>query len=231
MFDEIAVTYDKADYVLSMGTDLKWRRKIRKQIAADHPLQPLRILDIATGTGELAVEMSKIDQSQIVGIDISEQMMDVARQKIATQALRNVEVFNADALQMPFPDGSFDVVTVAFGIRNFEHLEMGIKEIHRVLKPNGKYYILELTRPVAVFRPFYAIYLYYLLPILGFLITRKKKAYVYLKNTIRDFHQDESLNAFFDKHGFEKTSFERLTLGIATIYTGVKGSAVNHKKG
>ena len=222
MFDEIATSYDRADHILSMGVDHLWRKKIRKLIAVKNPQRPIKILDIATGTADLAIEMAKIDQSQIIGIDIAEQMLAVGRQKVLKSERKNIELISGDALQMPFPDNSFDVITVAFGIRNFEDLEAGIKEIHRVLKPNGQYFILELTRPVAAFRPFYSIYLYYILPTLGFLITRKKRAYEYLRNTIRTFHQDEALDEFFIKQGFKKTSFKHLSLGIATIYNGTK---------
>jgi demethylmenaquinone methyltransferase/2-methoxy-6-polyprenyl-1,4-benzoquinol methylase len=222
MFDEIATSYDRADHILSMGVDHLWRKKIRKLIAVKNPQRPIKILDIATGTADLAIEMAKIDQSQIIGIDIAEQMLAVGRQKVLKSERKNIELISGDALQLPFSDNSFDVITVAFGIRNFEDLEAGIKEIQRVLKPNGQYFILELTRPVAVFRPFYSIYLYYILPTLGFLITRKKRAYEYLRNTIRTFHQDEALDEFFIKQGFHKTSFKHLSLGIATIYNGIK---------
>ncbi|MEI6347580.1 MAG: bifunctional demethylmenaquinone methyltransferase/2-methoxy-6-polyprenyl-1,4-benzoquinol methylase UbiE [Bacteroidota bacterium] len=222
MFDEIAQSYDRADHILSMGVDHIWRRKIRKLIQRDFPQQSISILDIATGTADLAIEMAKIEQSKIVGIDIAEQMLAVGKEKVNRKHLQNIELRRADALKIPFSDNSFDVVTVAFGVRNFENLEAGIKEIFRVLKPNGRYYILELTRPIAIFRPFYSIYLYYILPILGFLITQKKTAYVYLKNTIRDFHQDDALDAFFINQGFKNTSFTHLSLGIATIYKGIK---------
>jgi demethylmenaquinone methyltransferase/2-methoxy-6-polyprenyl-1,4-benzoquinol methylase len=222
MFDEIATSYDRADHILSMGVDHIWRRKIRKLIAIKNPQRPIKILDIATGTADLAIEMAKIDQSQIIGIDIAEQMLAVGRLKVVNSGRKNIELISGDALQIPFPDNYFDVITVAFGIRNFENLEAGIKEIHRVLKPNGQYFILELTRPVAIFRPFYSIYLYYILPTLGFLITRKKRAYEYLRNTIRTFHQDEALEEFFIKQGFINTSFKHQSLGIATIYNGTK---------
>lgn len=222
MFDEIAIGYDKADHLLSMGIDHIWRRKLRKIIAADYPNQPVKILDVATGTGDLLIEMSKIEQSHVVGLDFSEQMLQVAKQKAAKCPRDNMEFLYADALNMPFPDESFDVVTVAFGIRNFQDLTAGICEINRVLKPNGRYYILELTLPNPIIRPLYSLYLNYLVPFFGYLITHKKRAYHYLSHSIRGFYQDEKLNHFFKDAGFKHCQYKHWTFGVATLYSGQK---------
>lgn len=221
MFDQISKEYDTTGHFLSLGIDRIWRKRIRKFIAKNHP-SPMQILDLATGTGDLALELSKIPLSTIVGLDISKKMLDCAQQKIEKQKVGNIRLMQADALQIPFPEAAFDVVTVAFGIRNYEDFYAGIREIHRVLKPNGCYYIIELTRPNAIIRPFYLLYLHWLLPAIGSLFTHKKNAYTYLKDSICDFDQDDALNIHFLDAGFKDCSYVHWSLGIATLYSGQK---------
>jgi len=221
MFDQIADEYDATGHVLSLGIDRLWRKRIRKIIARNHP-SPLQILDLAAGTGDLSLVLSKIPQSTIVGLDISEKMLECARQKVENRKVGNIRLMLADALHIPFPDDTFDIVTVAFGIRNYEDFPAGIREIHRVLKPNGRYYILELTRPKAIIRPFYLLYLHWVLPAIGSLLTRRKNAYTYLTDSICDFKQDDVLNACFLDAGFKDCSYRHWSLGIATLYSGQK---------
>ena len=221
MFNQIADDYDTTGHVLSLGIDRLWRKKIRKIIARKHP-SPLKILDLASGTGDLTIELSKIPHSTIVGVDISEKMLDCAMQKVQKQKAGNIRFMLADALQIPFPENTFDVVTVAFGVRNYEDFSVGIREIHRVLKPNGYYYIIELTRPILIIRPFYFVYLNWFLPTIGSLFTHKKNAYTYLKNSILDFNQDDDLNVYFVDEGFKDCSYQHWSLGIATLYSGRK---------
>jgi demethylmenaquinone methyltransferase / 2-methoxy-6-polyprenyl-1,4-benzoquinol methylase len=221
MFDDIASEYDAANHFLSMGVDRIWRKKIRKMIArSQNPA--IQILDLATGTGDLALALAKIPGSEIVGLDIADKMLDCARAKAAKKGRKNIRLIQGDALNIPFPEATFDVVTIAFGIRNFEDVTAGVREINRVLKPGGKYYIIELTRPNKYFRPLYNIYLNHLLPVIGSIITRKKSAYLYLKDTISDFLQDDDLNVYFEQNGFEECSFYHWSFGIATLYTGSK---------
>ncbi len=221
MFDEIAPVYDSTGHILSMGVDRIWRKKIRKQIAKI-PISPLHVLDLATGTGDLAIEISKINNSQIVGIDIATKMLDVAINKADKKNIHNITFMEGDALNLPFPDKSFDVVTIAFGIRNFENVTAGIQEINRVLRSEGSYFIIELTRPKSIFKPFYLFYLRYLLPSIGAILSRKKSAYTYLKDTISEFEQDEDLNVFFVNNGFDRCRYQHFSFGISTLYTGSK---------
>jgi len=221
MFDDIATEYDVANHFLSLGIDKRWRKKIKELILSQN-LKSSLILDIATGTGDLAFDLATIAEATIIGMDISEKMLDCARQKNEKRKHANLTFLLADGTKIPFNDNSFDVVTVAFGVRNFENFPNGIHEIHRVLKPNGHYYVLELTRPQKFLGPFYNLYLTFLLPILGWIITRKKSAYIYLRKSIQDFYQDENLNEYFLKSGFDNCKFKHLSGGIATLYFGEK---------
>lgn len=221
MFNDIASDYDATGHFLSFGIDRLWRRRIKKVITKNQS-SPIQILDLASGTGDLAFELSSISESTIIGIDISEKMLEMAKIKQAKNRIQNIQFIHGDALNVPFPDNTFDVVTIAFGIRNFENVENGIKEIYRLLKPNGRYYILELTRPNAFIQPFYLIYLNWILPMIGSIFTHKKNAYIYLKETIKDFEQDDDLSNLFKSNSFTDTHFSHWSFGIATLYTGVK---------
>lgn len=221
MFNDIAPIYDSTGHILSLGIDKIWRKKMKKKIAK-MSICPISILDIATGTGDLAIELSSLKKCNIIGIDISQNMLAIAKEKVNKKQIQNITFVDGDAMQIPFPDNSFDVVTISFGIRNFENLEVGITEIKRVLKPNGAYFILELTRPSGFVKHFYLFYLRHLLPTIGALFSKNKSAYVYLKETIHDFYQDEALNAFFIKSGFKGCRFFSYSFGLSTLYTGVK---------
>lgn len=227
MFDDIATDYDTANHFLSLGIDKSWRKRIKKLILAQN-IKSAQILDIATGTGDLAFELASIPDSTITGIDISEKMLDCARLKNGEKKLTNITFLLADGTKTHFNDNTFDVVTVAFGVRNFENFSIGIQEIHRVLKPNGHYYVLELTRPRKFLGPFYNLYLTFLLPIFGWIITRKKSAYTYLRKSIQDFYQDEKLNEYFLKSGFDNCKFKHLSGGIATLYFGEKQTKISN---
>ncbi len=221
MFNDIAHDYDATGHFLSLGIDRLWRNRIKKNIKKNHAF-PIQILDLATGTGDLAIKLSSIQSSKIIGIDISEKMLEEATKKAKKSKIHNIHFIHGDALNVPFPDNSFDAITVSFGIRNFENAEAGMKEIYRLLKPNGHYYILELTRPNAIIRPFYLFYLNWVLPIIGSVFTHKKNAYIYLKESIKDFKQDDDLNILFKNNSFSDCHYSHWTFGIATLYTGLK---------
>ena len=222
MFDNIAPTYDTLNHRLSFDIDKGWRRAAIKQISQWHPED---ILDIATGTGDfaiLAAEMLK--PRRIIGADLSEGMMDIGRKKVAARQLEHIISFQReDCLKMSFADNTFDAVTAAFGIRNFQNLDKGLSEICRVLKPGGHISIVELTRPVAFpMRQLFGIYSHTVLPIYGRLISNDEDAYRYLTATIEAFPQGEEMTEIFLKAGFRKASFKRLTFGICTMYLAEK---------
>ena len=222
MFDNIAPTYDTLNHGLSFDIDKGWRRAAIKQITQWHPED---ILDIATGTGDfaiLAAEMLK--PRRIIGADLSEGMMDIGRKKVAARQLEHIISFQReDCLKMSFADNTFDAVTAAFGIRNFQNLDKGLSEICRVLKPGGHISIVELTRPVAFpMRQIVGIYSHTVLPVYGRLISNDENAYRYLTATIEAFPQGEEMTEIFLKAGFRKASFKRLTFGICTIYLAEK---------
>lgn len=222
MFDNIAPTYDTLNHRLSFDIDKGWRRVAIKQIAEWHPSN---ILDIATGTGDfaiLAAEMLKPET--IIGADLSEGMMEIGRRKVAAKKLDNIISFQKeDCLKMSFNDNTFDAVTAAFGIRNFQNLDKGLAEMCRVLKPGGHLSIVELTRPVSFpMRQLFAIYSHTVLPVYGKLISNDNDAYRYLTATIEAFPQGEQMMEIFHKAGFRKASFKRLTFGICTMYLAEK---------
>ena len=220
MFDDIANNYDKTCHRLSFGIDKIWRNKFFKLIK-NHSNKV--VLDIATGTGEVIKDILKTNPQKIVGIDISNKMLDIARMQIKNIKNSNiVELINADVNNLPFDNNTFDLLTIGYGIRNFENLENAISEIYRVLKPEGKYYIIELTKPNKSIRWLYLIYLKHILPIYAKLLTKNKSAYIYLNNTINDFPQWENLNLYFGKNGFKNIKLIKLSFGIATIYIGEK---------
>lgn len=222
MFDNIAPTYDTLNHRLSFDIDKGWRRVAIKQIAEWHPSN---ILDIATGTGDfaiLAAEMLKPET--IIGADLSEGMMEIGRRKVAAKKLDNIISFQKeDCLKMSFNDNTFDAVTAAFGIRNFQNLDKGLAEMCRVLKPGGHLSIVELTRPVSFpMRQLFAIYSHTVLPVYGKLISNDNDAYRYLTATIEAFPQGEQMMEIFYKAGFRRASFKRLTFGICTMYLAEK---------
>lgn len=222
MFDNIAPTYDALNHRLSWNIDRGWRRKAIKQLL---PFHPQTVLDIATGTGDFAILAAKmLKPRMLMGADISEGMMNVGQQKVKKAGLDNVISFKKeDCMALTFPDNTFDAVTAAFGIRNFQNLDRGLAEMRRVLKPGGHASIAELTTPVGFpMRQLFRIYSHTILPIYGKIISKDPGAYDYLTASIEAFPQGERMMESFKKAGFSKASFRRLTFGICTIYLAEK---------
>lgn len=221
MFDTISGNYDNLNRVISFGIDVKWRKKVLKIISKSNPKT---ILDIATGTGDLAILMAQTHADKIIGLDISAGMLEVGKQKIADKDLSNrIEMVLADSENMPFEDHYFDAITVAFGVRNFENLEKGLSEILRVLKPNGTFVILETSVPEKTpFKQGYAFYTKNILPIIGKLFSKDNVAYGYLSESAAAFPYGEALNNILKKTGFIDVVALPQTFGVATIYSASK---------
>ncbi|MDA9026053.1 bifunctional demethylmenaquinone methyltransferase/2-methoxy-6-polyprenyl-1,4-benzoquinol methylase UbiE [Flavobacteriaceae bacterium] len=221
MFDTISNEYDDLNRVISFGIDIKWRKKVVQIISKK---KPSNVLDIATGTGDLAINLTQTDASQIIGLDISEGMLDVGRKKIVKKQLDNtIEMVVGDSENLPFDDNSFDAITVAFGVRNFEHLEIGLAEILRVLKPKGLFVVLETSVPVNFpFKQGYYIYTKALLPLIGRLFSKDKSAYRYLSESASKFPYGQAFNNILNKTGFINSTALPQTFGVATIYTATK---------
>ncbi|NVK07963.1 MAG: bifunctional demethylmenaquinone methyltransferase/2-methoxy-6-polyprenyl-1,4-benzoquinol methylase UbiE [Tenacibaculum sp.] len=221
MFDNISEDYDGLNRVISLGIDVSWRKKVVKLIGENNPQQ---ILDIATGTGDLALMMSELNPEKIVGLDISEGMLQVGRQKIAKANLSNkIKMIVGDSENIPFPDNTFDAITVSFGVRNFENLDKGLTEILRVLKPGGKFVVLETSNPTKFpFKQGYKLYTNYILPIIGKLFSKDKVAYSYLSETANTFPFGKAFNNILQKNGFKNAKNIPVTFGVASIYTALK---------
>lgn len=222
MFDNIAPAYDFMNRAMTLGIDRSWRRKVVK---AATDTSPRSILDVATGTGDLAIQLARAAGSaSVTGIDLSEGMLAVGRRKVAEAGLdRRVTLIQGDCLALPFPDGAFDTVTVAFGVRNFEHLDRGYAEMARVLRPGGKLIVLELSVPTSpLVRPFYRLYTKGIIPLLGRLVSSDSRAYTYLPESIAAMPQGEKMLSLMREARLSSPSLRRLTLGVATIYTATK---------
>lgn len=222
MFDNIAPTYDTLNHRLSWDIDKGWRKKAIKRLL---PYAPKKMLDIATGTGDFAILAAQmLHPEQLVGADISEGMMEIGRQKVKRMGLDNVISFEKqDCLHLGYEDETFDAVTAAFGIRNFQNLDQGLSEMCRVLKKGGHLCIVELTTPVSFpMKQLFRIYSGTVLPIYGKLISKDQSAYDYLNKTIAAFPQGEVMMEVLMKAGFEKAEFKRLTFGICTLYFATK---------
>lgn len=221
MFDDIAPRYDFLNRFLSARTDLWWRKKAIRQLRGRPHSE---ILDVATGTGDMAIMTFRgLGPARITGIDISEGMLELGRRKIAAKGLSDrIELRKGDSGDIPFPDGSFDAVTVAFGVRNFEFLEKGLSEIRRVLRPGGKLVVLEFSRPHGISGRIYGWYMEKIAPVLVSFFSRNKKAYTYLGHSIQAFPEGAAFTAVLDKVGFRETTSSAMTLGICSIYTGLR---------
>lgn len=222
MFDNIAPTYDTLNHRLSWDIDKGWRKKAIRQLL---PFQPKTILDIATGTGDFAILSAKeLRPQRMIGIDISEGMMKIGQKKVEAEGLQHIVSFKKDdCTHLSFDDNSFDAVTAAFGIRNFQNLDQGLSEMYRVLKPNGHLSIVELTTPVSFpMKQLFKLYSHTILPVYGKLISKDTCAYSYLTNTIEAFPQGEVMLDILRKAGFKDASFKRLTFGICTMYFATK---------
>jgi len=222
MFDNIAPTYDKLNHRLSWDIDKGWRKKAIRQLA---PFKPQTVLDIATGTGDFAILSAQMLQPEkLIGADISEGMMDIGREKVRQLGLDGIVSFEKeDCMALSYPDNSFDAVTAAFGIRNFAHLDQGLREMCRVLKHGGHLSIVELTTPPHFpMKQMFGIYSHTVLPFYGRIISKDASAYSYLTKTIEAFPQGERMVDILRKAGFANASFRRLTFGICTMYFATK---------
>jgi demethylmenaquinone methyltransferase/2-methoxy-6-polyprenyl-1,4-benzoquinol methylase len=222
MFDKIAFRYDFLNRFLSAGIDVGWRKKAIKQLI---PLHPKNILDVATGTGDFAITSYEIlKPEKITGIDISDGMLEIGRKKIAKAGLENsIELINGDSEAILFDDNSFDAVTVAFGVRNFENLEKGLSEIKRVLKPGGKLIVLECTKPsLPVIKQLYHFYMKVITPKIGKIIAKNNEAYQYLNDSVLQFPEKESFIHILNQSDYRNAFYKTLTLGICTIYCAEK---------
>jgi demethylmenaquinone methyltransferase/2-methoxy-6-polyprenyl-1,4-benzoquinol methylase len=218
MFDTISENYDGLNRVISLGIDVKWRKEVVQIVGKNNPKQ---ILDIATGTGDLAIMMAELKPDKIVGLDISSGMLEVGKQKITEAKLSNkIEMIVGDSEEMPFKDNTFDAITVSFGVRNFANLHKGITEIARVLKPTGVLVILETSNPTKFpFKQGYKLYTNFFLPIVGKLFSKDKVAYSYLSESANSFPFGTAFNNILQKNGFKHTKAKPVTFGVATIYT------------
>ncbi|TBX70580.1 bifunctional demethylmenaquinone methyltransferase/2-methoxy-6-polyprenyl-1,4-benzoquinol methylase UbiE [Flavobacterium silvisoli] len=221
MFDTISGNYDGLNRVISLGIDVKWRKKVVALVAAK---KPETILDIATGTGDLAILMASTSAQKITGLDLSSGMLEVGKKKIKDKNLSDkIEMVLGDSENIPYPDNYFDAITVSFGIRNFETLEKGLAEIYRVLKPNGIFVILETSVPVKFpFKQGYTFYTKYILPLVGKLFSKDNSAYGYLSESAANFPFGEALNNILRKTSFIDCKAMPQTFGVATIYTATK---------
>ncbi len=231
MFDAIAPAYDFMNRAMTLGIDRWWRRvavrSVARHLAQRGPAagQDCRVLDVATGTGDFALQLhAALGQARITGVDLSQGMMDVARSKVAQRGLGDCITFEqADCLALPFADGAFDAVTVAFGVRNFEHIEQGYREMHRVMRQGAMLCVLELSTPTArVVRWFYDLYTLHVIPAIGRLKSGDSSAYRYLPLSIAAVPQGQEMLSLMQAAGFGQCRVRRLTLGTCSVYTAVK---------
>lgn len=224
MFDTISGNYDGLNRVISFGADVRWRKKILRMVKA---VKPTTVLDVATGTGDLAILMAQSGATQITGLDISTGMLEVGRQKVQAGGLSDrIRMVVGDSENLPFADDSFDAITVGFGIRNFENLEKGLSEILRVLRPGGLFVILETSVPEKFpWKQGYRFHSKYLLPLIGRLFSKDNSAYRYLSESASVFPYGEALNNILRKTGFIEVRSLPQTFGVATIYTASKPGA------
>jgi len=221
MFDDISPRYDLLNHLLSFGIDRIWRRKLVNLLGSRNPET---VLDVATGTGDLAIAISKLNPHKIVGIDISEKMLEIGRRKLVDEGLNEIiSLVKADAENIPFANDSFDAITVAFGVRNYEDLEKGLTEMHRVLRPGGIMLILEFSHPPSFpVKQFYSYYSRYMIPLLGRFISGNKMAYNYLPESVAAFPSGEQFLEILQKPGMKNTRQISLSMGIASIYVAEK---------
>lgn len=220
MFDNIAPKYDLLNHVLSMKIDVLWRNKLVKWMNYDNPKETL---DVATGTGDLAIAVEKGTGAKVVGLDLSQQMLNVGVIKIKKLNLDGkISMQKGDAENLPFEDNRFDAVSVAFGVRNFENLNKGLSELRRVVKENKSVYILEFSKVEGFLGPFYMFYFKNILPAIGRLISKDNRAYTYLPDSVNAFPFGEKMRQILLDTGFKKVEYKKLSLGIATIYKATK---------
>lgn len=220
MFDNIAPKYDLLNHVLSMKIDVLWREKLVKWMRQD---QPKEVLDVATGTGDLAIAVHKGTKAQIVGMDLSQQMLNVGIEKIKKVGLDSqISMQKGDAEDLAFEDNRFDALSVAFGVRNFENLPKGLSEMRRVIKPGSSAYILEFSKVEGILGPIYMFYFKNILPLIGRLVSKDNRAYTYLPDSVNAFPYGEKMKTVLLEAGYSKVEYKTLSLGIATIYKATK---------
>ena len=222
MFDRISPRYDRLNHILSFNIDKTWRKKTAKAVAKS---QPETILDLATGTADLAIALAKYNpQTHIIGVDFSERMLAIGKEKVKKQGLENqIDLCLGDAAALPFEDQSFDAVTVAFGVRNFENLQQSLSEICRVLKPNGQVFILEFSMPEKFpVKQAYQLYFKHVLPKIGKQVSKDAWAYSYLPESVERFPKPLAFKQTLNDNGLHEATTRSLTWGIATLYTARK---------
>lgn len=221
MFNDIAPKYDFLNHFLSAGIDIQWRKQVTKLLA---PSKPKIILDVATGTGDLAIELCKLKPDSIIGVDIADEMLAIGRTKIQNKKLQKIiDLQHGDSESLNFADNTFDAVTVAFGVRNYENLNKGLKDMNRVLKPGGTVAILEFSKPKQFpMKNLYNFYFKYILPGFGKIVSKNNEAYTYLPESVESFAEDADFLNEMKKAGFVQVKQKRLTFGISTLYSGTK---------
>jgi demethylmenaquinone methyltransferase / 2-methoxy-6-polyprenyl-1,4-benzoquinol methylase len=220
MFSGIAERYDLLNHLLSLNIDKRWRRKVRAEIADILADQNAAVLDVACGTGDLSIELKRGAEAIVHGTDFCRPMLAIAQQKSVDPAIPYIE---ADAMELPFDDGAFDGVTIAFGLRNLPNVERGLAELFRIVKPGGKLVVLEFSRPVVPgFRQLFNFYFARVLPRIGGMVSGSRAAYTYLPDSVSKFPDQKTLAGLFTRIGFSDVKFTNLTGGIAAIHTGTK---------
>ncbi len=221
MFDNIAPKYDRLNRTLAFNIDQRWRKKCVRVLQG---IAPKEILDVATGTADLAIACLDLKPEKVVGIDISEKMLAFGKEKIEKLGLNNkIELLYADSEALPFDDGSFDAVTCGFGIRNFSNLEKGLSEIARVIRPGGKASILEFSKPRNfIFKQIYYFYFFHVLPMIGRIVSGDNRAYTYLPESVKHFPDGDELAAILKQCGFNHVQCKKQLLGVCTIYIASK---------
>ncbi|SDE53682.1 bifunctional demethylmenaquinone methyltransferase/2-methoxy-6-polyprenyl-1,4-benzoquinol methylase UbiE [Riemerella columbipharyngis] len=220
MFDNIAPKYDMLNHLFSMKIDTLWRKNLVKWMEQDHPKE---ILDVATGTGDLALALCKGLKTKVVGLDLSKKMLDIGVEKVKKQKLEDsITMIKGDAENLSFEDNRFDAVSSAFGVRNFEDLEKGLSELRRVVKPGGSVYILEFSKVEGILSPFYMFYFKNILPAIGRAVSKDSRAYTYLPDSVNAFPYGEGFKEILLSLGFKKVEYKKQSFGIATIYKATK---------
>ena len=221
MFNNISGKYDFLNHFLSVGRDKLWRKKAVKML---RDIQPKRILDLATGTGDFAIESLKLDPEEIIGIDISEGMLEVGRKKMKKRKVDHIISMRlGDSEDLPFEDNYFDAFTVGFGVRNYQHLEKGLSEMLRVLRPEGMGIVLEFSKPKKFpVKQYYAFHSKYIIPFFGKRISNDERAYAYLPESVAAFPEGKDFEDILTKVGYRNVKSRLVGGGIATIYSGIK---------
>lgn len=221
MFDSISSKYDFLNHFLSLGIDVRWRKKAIGLLANE---KAKVILDVATGTGDFAIEAMSLNPEKIIGVDISEGMLEIGKKKIQNKGLgKIIELQSGDSENLPFQENKFDAAIVAFGVRNFENLEKGLQEIYRVIRPGGKLVILEFSKPrIFPMKQFYWLYFNFILPVIGKYISKDSSAYTYLPESVKAFPDGHDFVSLLSRLGYKSATCKPLTFGISSLYTAVK---------